>query len=390
MDIYRAMKGEITMFSPIKKAMKKSLLVFYVCISNLLSMNVAAQDTPLEIGVVGLTHTHVHWIFNSNSNPEFDIVGIVEPNKELAQRYADQYQFSMDMVYNTLEDLIEAKAPKAVTAFGTIYDHLEVVEICAPKGIHIMVEKPLAVNMEHAIRMKELAEKHQIHLLTNYETTWYPTTHKAYELLKKDTLIGDLRKVVVRDGHRGPKKIGVDAEFLEWLTDPVLNGGGAVIDFGCYGANLLTWIMVGERPNSVTAITTQQQAENNPNVDDEAIILLQYDETIAVIQASWNWPIGRKDMEVYGLTGVIYADNRNDLRVRIAKGYDGFDEEKMKLEERKAPYNDPFLYFTAVINGEIEADAFDLSSLENNMVVMEILDAAVKSAQSHQTVQLKP
>ena len=161
-----------------------------------------------------------------------------------------------------------------------------------------------------------------------------------------------MRKVIVRDGHKGPKKIGVDSEFLAWLTDPVLNGGGAITDFGCYGANLLTWIMEGDKPNRVTAITAQQQPENNPRVDDEAIILLTYDSLVAIIQASWNWPIGRKDMEIYGVKGAIYADNRSDLRVRITTGYDSFEEQKMKLPERETPYNDPFTYFSALINDE--------------------------------------
>lgn len=367
--------------------MKYSLV--FLTILQLLSMELFGQREPLEIGVVGLTHTHVHWIFGSASKEDFSIVGIVEPNKELAQRYATRYKFSMDIVYNTIEDLIEARQPAAVTAFGTIYDHLKIVEICAPKGIHVMVEKPLAVSLAHAQKMKALANKHSIHLLTNYETTWYPTNHKVYELIKQDTTIGALRKVIVRDGHKGPKKIGVDKEFLEWLTDPVLNGGGAVIDFGCYGANLLTWIMDGKRPNSVTAITQQLQPENNPKVDDEAIIILQYDTSNAIIQASWNWPIGRKDMEIYGLKGVIYSDNRNDLRVRKSVGYDGFTEERMTLTERKAPYNDPFAFFVAVINEEIQLSPYDLSSLENNMIVMEILDAAVRSANTNQTIKLK-
>ena len=351
--------------------------------------NMHSQKDPLTIGVVGLTHTHVHWIFNSNSKEEFDIVGIVEPNKELAKRYATQYEFPMDMVFDSLEDLIIAKKPQAVTAFGTIYDHLEIVEKCAPLGIHVMVEKPLAVSLDHAKKMKALAEKHGIHLLTNYETTWYPTTHKTQEIIKEGTVIGDLRKVIVRDGHKGPKKIGVDKEFLEWLTDPVLNGGGAITDFGCYGANLLTWIMEGERPNSVTAITAQQQPENNPNVDDEAIILLKYDSVVAIIQASWNWPIGRKDMEVYGLKGAILADNRNDMRVRISTGYDEYDEEVMKLEERKSPFDDPFVYFASIISGDVQPTSYDLSSLENNMIVVEILDAAIRSSKTNQTVFLK-
>ena len=348
-----------------------------------------SQDKPIQIGVVGLTHTHVHWIFNSNAKEAFEIVGIVEPNEELAKRYANQYEFSMEMVYNSLEELIAAKQPKTVTAFGTIYDHLKIVEICAPLGIHVMVEKPLAVSLEHAKKMKHLADKHGIHLLTNYETTWYPTNHTAYELIQEDSIIGDLRKIVVRDGHKGPKKIGVDDEFLEWLTDPVLNGGGAITDFGCYGANLLTWIMEGKKPNSVTAITMQQQPENNPEVDDEAIIILKYDTLVAIIQASWNWPIGRKDMEIYGLTGAIYADNRHDLRIRTSRGYDEFEEEVMKLSEREAPFNDPFVYLASVINGKVQPNPFDLSSLENNLIVMEILDAAIRSSKSGRSIQLK-
>lgn len=347
------------------------------------------QNEPLKIGVVGLTHTHVHWIFNSDSNEEFEIVGIVESDKALAKRYADQYKFSMDIVFDTLEALIEAKQPKGVTAFGTIYDHLQIVEICAPAGIHVMVEKPLAVNLEHAKKMKALADQYGIHLLTNYETTWYPTNHKAFNLIKQDTIIGDLRKIVLRYGHKGPKKIGVNKEFLDWLTDPTLNGGGAITDFGCYGANILTWIMEGQKPNSVTAITTQLQPENNPKVDDEAIIMLTYDSFVAIIQASWNWPIGRKDMEIYGVKGVIYSDNRNDLRLRIATGYDNFNEEKTTLPELKKPYHDPFVNFASVINGDVNPKPFDLSSLENNMIVMEILDAAIKSSSLNQSIELK-
>ena len=347
------------------------------------------QEKSIKIGVAGLSHTHVHWIFNSEPTEDFNIVGIVEPNRELAQRYADQYQFPMTKVFNTLEELIAVTQPDAVTAFGTIYDHLDIVETCAPKGIHVMVEKPLAVNLVHAQKMKGLADQHKIHLLTNYETTWYPTNHKAYDIIKEQSTIGALRKIVVRDGHRGPKKIGVDPEFLDWLTDPILNGGGAVTDFGCYGANLLTWFMEGQRPKTVTAITLQQQSENNPNVDDEAIILLTYpNNVVGVIQASWNWPIGRKDMEVYGLKGALFADNKHDLRIRIAEGYDGYNEEIVSLPDRDAPYHDPFAFFIAVLKDEISVHPNDLSALENNMIVMEILDAAIRSANSGQTIEL--
>ncbi len=364
----------------------KFLISFSIIL--LVSINLFAQKGPLKIGVVGLTHTHVHWILGREDIGDIQIVGIVEPNQELAKRYSEQYGYPMNIVFNTMEEMVATTHPVAVTAFGTIYNHLKVVETCAPLGIHIMVEKPLAVSLEHAKKMEVLAKKHNIHLLTNYETTWYPTNHEAYKLVNKDS-IGAIRKVVIRSGHKGPKKIGVNKEFLDWLIDPIQNGGGAITDFGCYGVNLMTWLMKGEKPLTVTAVTQQQQPENNPKVDDDATIILKYPKSNAIVQASWDWPIGRKDMEIYGLKGVIYADNRHDLRIRISEGYDGFREQSFKLEERKAPFNDPFSVFAAVIKNELTLKPFDLSSLENNMVVMEILDAAIRSAKTKKTIEIK-
>lgn len=346
------------------------------------------KSSPLEIAVIGLTHSHVGWVFDSNNKGNIEIIGIVEPNLDLAKRYSKAFNFSMDLVYSSMDKMLKQISPKAVTSFGTTYEHLEVVKKAAPKGIHVMVEKPLAVSVDHATKMQELANKHDIHLITNYETTWYPTTHKAFDLIKNKNIIGELRKIMLNYGHKGPKKIGINDEFLEWLTDPSLNGGGADFDFGCYGANILTWIMGGEKPKSVTAITKQLQAENNPEVNDESIILLEYESVVAVIQASWNWPIARKDMEIYGLKGAIYADNRNDLRIKISEGYDEFSESTMSLEEMPTPFNDPFLLLTALVRNEIKLKNYDLNSLENNMVVVEILDAARRSAKEKKTVFL--
>lgn len=365
---------------------QKKLFVFILSI--FMPIIITAQNAPIRIAVIGLTHTHVHWIFGSEKNGDIEIVGIVETNKDLAERYAKQHGYSMKMVFNTMEEMIEATHPEAVCAFGTIYEHLEVVEKVAPLGIHVMVEKPLAVSLEHAKKMEALSKKYNIHLLTNYETTWYPSNYEAYKLVEKDS-IGAIKKVVIRDGHKGPKKIGINKEFLDWLTDPIQNGGGAITDFGCYGINLMTWLMKGKKPLTVTAVTQQLQSKNNPKVDDDAIIILKYTNSNAIIQASWNWPIGRKDIEIYGLKGVIYADNRYDLRIRISEGYDGYIEQSFKLEERKAPFNDPFSLFASVIKNEITLEPFDLSSLENNMVVMEILDASITSAKTKKTIEIK-
>ena len=195
----------------------------------------------------------------------------------------------------------------------------------------------------------------------------------------------DPHKVVVHDGHQGPKEIGVNEEFLAWLTDPVQNGGGAVTDFGCYGANLLTWLTGGQRPLTVTAVLQQFKPDVYPQVDDEATILVEYPGAQGIIQASWNWPFNRKDMEVYGATGSVIAVDRATLRVRLP----GDERERTEvLPERESPHDDPFATLAAVVRGQLKPEPHDLSSLENNLLVVEILDAAKESARTGRRVAL--
>src|SRR5205814_8494644 len=143
--------------------------------------------------------------------------------------------------------------------------------------------------------------------------TWYASNRAAYDLVKENAL-GEIRKVVVHDGHSGPREINVAPEFFAWLTDSKLNGAGALFDFGCYGADLMTWLMNGAVPLTVTAVTQQIKPQIYPHVDDEATIILTYPRAQAIIQASWNWPFDRKDMEVYGETGEAITIRRDGLR----------------------------------------------------------------------------
>jgi predicted dehydrogenase len=278
----------------------------------------APSAAPLRIAVARLTHTHVHMLLGRPDRGDVRVVGIYEPDTAVARRYAAQYRLDPALFHPDLATLLDRTRPDAVAAFGSIREHLGVVEAAAPRGVHVMVEKPLAVSLDHARRMAALAARHRVHVLTNYETTWYPSTHAAYALVHPDAAIGPVRKLVVHDGHPGPREIGVPAEFLAWLTDPVENGGGALVDFGCYGANLATWLMRGEPPRTVTAVTQQIKPDVYPRVDDEATLVLTYPSAQAVVQASWNWPVARKDLEVYGRTGYVFTPDARTVRLRTA------------------------------------------------------------------------
>lgn len=341
------------------------------------------MGSSLKVGVVGLVHTHVHWILGREKVGDIEIVGIVEPNRALAEQYSKQHGYSMDIVFDTIEEMVEAAKPEAVTAFNTIYDHLSVVEFCAPKGIHVMVEKPLAVSLEHAQKMVELAKQHNIHLLTNYETSWYGSNEMAYQLVKQENKIGDISRIVFHTGHPGPIEIGCNQEFVEWLIDPELNGGGALTDFGCYGASLTTWLMAGKKPESVSCITRQFKPTLYPDVDDDALIVLNYANAEVIIQASWNWSHNRKDMEIYGKNGFVICENGQDMRI--------MEREEEGIYNHKAPplkngLHDPFAYLNQVVKQNFPIEPFGVSSLENNLIVMQILEIAKESAERRQVI----
>ncbi len=343
------------------------------------------KTTPVRTAIAGMSHGHVVWILRNWQRKDLEIVGFYEPDRALAQRYAEEFKFPMELVYNDLDTMLDTVKPEAVCAFGSIYDHLRVVEACAPRKIHVMVEKPLAVSLEHAEKMAALARAHGIHLITNYETTWYASTYAAHKIAIEEGNLGPIRKIVVHDGHWGPVEIGCNPEFLAWLTDPVLNGGGAVVDFGCYGANLITWLMGGAEPLSVTAVLQTLKPEIYPQVDDDATIILTYPHTQGIIQGSWNWPVGRKDMEIYGAHGYVMAVDALTMRTCLRSDR---AEKTLSLPPAPERVSDPFAYLAAVVRGEETVEPGNLWSLENNLSVVKILDAARLSARQGRTVTL--
>jgi len=341
-----------------------------------------AEEAPLRVALAGLVHGHASGFFDRfQHRADLQVVGIAEADRQLTSQFAKKYGLAPGLFYSDLEEMLKATHPQAVLAYTNTYDHRRVVEICARYGVHVMMEKPLAVSLEDARAIEEAARAGKIQVLVNYETTWYRSNQAAYDLVHEKA-IGEIRKVVVHDGHSGPKEIGVGPEFLAWLTDPKLNGGGALFDFGCYGADLATWLMDGRRPDSVTAVTQQIKPEVYPRVDDEATIIVTYPHAQAIVQASWNWPFSRKDMEVYGQKGYAITVGRDAVRVRLPEKEE-ISADAKPLEKTKG---DSVSYLRAVLLGGLKPEG--QSSLETNVIVTEILDAARQSAATGKTVSL--
>lgn len=352
------------------------------CLLILVHSDSAAQTPPLRVCVAGLVHGHVAGFMDAALHRnDITIVGIAEADTAVAGEYRRRYHLEEGKMFGSLEKMLEKQRPEAVVVFSTTFDHRSVVELCSRHGVHVMMEKPLAVSLEDAQAITTAARENNVTVLVNYETTWYRNTKDVYRIIHQNGL-GEIRKMVAHDGHRGPKEIGVGHEFLSWLTDPVLDGGGALMDFGCYGANLFTYLMDNQRPLTVTGITQQLKPQIYPRVDDEATIILTYPHAQGIIQASWNWPAGRKDLEIYGATASVRTVGRDLVRLRVGDE----PEKEMSSVPLDPPDDDPLSYLIAVVRGRLRPSG--LSSLENNLIVNEILEAARRSATTGQTIRL--
>jgi predicted dehydrogenase len=342
----------------------------------------AEESQPVRLAVAGLVHGHVEgFLRQAMGRKEVQLVGVWDGDRRLTAKYAAAYHLDSSIVFANLAEMLEQARPQAVMTFTSTFDHLKIVQLCAPRGIHVMMEKPLAVSLEPAREMAALANRHKIQLMVNYETSWYGSNRLAFQMAVSEKKLGQLRKIVFHTGHQGPREIGCPEEFLAWLTDPRLNGAGALYDFGCYGANLATWLLE-RRPDSVTAVTQQIKPTIYPKVDDEATLILTYPGSQVIIQASWNWPFGRKDMTIYGTEGWFYAKDKENCLLNLEKQ----PEQSVVAAPLSPPFDDPISMVAAVAQGKAAPNA--LSSLENNLVVTEILEAARESAKRGKTIIL--
>ncbi len=360
--------------------MKHTIRLF--CLFLMLFQQVAYGESLLKVVVAGLNHDHVYLLLNLYKEKKVDIIGIAEENSTLADKIQAQYNLPKSIFYSDLGSLLKKVIPDVVLAYNPTNEHLHIAEICLPLRIPVMVEKPLATTVADAKRIAALSKKNKTAFLVNYETTWYKSNQQIKQLVDKNE-VGRITRMVVKDGHEGPKEIGCSNYFLAWLTDPQQNGGGALMDFGCYGANLMTWIKNGERPISVTAITQHLKPEIYPKVEDDATIILNYkDGSTGIIQASWAWPYSVKDLQVFGTKAQLYAQNDKRLLKYIQHN------DQPIVIPTDLPYFEHHIQYLAHILKEQQPPENDLGSINNNVTVVEILEAAKRSAKEGKAILL--
>lgn len=342
----------------------------------LLAMPLAAQE---KIAVAGLVHSHVWGHLGKMIKGEpARLVGIAETNPDLIAE-AKKAGAADSLIYADLKKMLDETKPDIVWAFVPNNKHLEIVQACAPRKIHVMFEKPLASTYKDALAIRDLANKHGIYVLTNYQMAWWAANYTAKAQADAGALgrVWRLRGVV---GHGGPGSQGARSKyFFEWLTDPVANGAGSLMDFGCYNALWSLWYL--GRPETVYAQVNHLRPETFPKVEDNATMVLHYKNGAGLFEGSWDLPRSFQDLEIFGLSGSLYMQN-GKVELRKSRG----PAETLAIEPLPAERAEPIAYMIHCIRNKKAPEG--LVGLDINVGVNEIIEAAKMSVKTGKAIPL--
>ena len=344
-----------------------------------------AQDPKIRIAVIGLDHDHVWGLLKDlAADPQSEFVAIAEADQDLTGKAKSQVPATVKFYSDYVRMLDEVK-PQAVIITTENDRHLQIVRELTKRHIHVSMEKPMATNAADAREMQRLADAAGIKMMVNYWNAWTPSSHALFHRVK-DGDIGPVRRIIVQYGHQGPKEIGVSQQFASWLYDPAKNGAGALMDFGCYGAEWALWLK--GKPSRVYATARTLKTDQHNLVEDDATIVLDYPDATVIVEPSWDWPYGMDRVYVFGSKGSLLA-TRDDLfsRLTSAEKTATPDGDRIALEPPSRENSSPVDYFVSRIAQDRPIE--DPLTAKLNVEVMEILDAAKESIKTGRPVDLR-
>lgn len=351
-----------------------------VLLAALFAAAACAQDT--RIAVIGLVHSHV-WgqlprMVKGDVAKLVAIAETVQPLIDQAKQVESRGNADVP-IYADYKKMLDEVKPDVVWAFVENNRHLEIVEACAPRKIHVIFEKPLASSLKDALAIRELARKHDIKVMTNYQMAWWGANYQAKKLADSGELgrVWRLRGIVGHGGPGGPT--GLNKYFFDWLTDPEKNGAGSLMDFGCYNALWSLWYL--GKPESVYAQVNHLRPETFPKVEDNATMVLHYPNGVGIFEGSWDLPRGFQDLEVFGLGGSVYMMNG---KVEQRKGR---ETREVAIEPLPPERADPISYMVDAIRNHKPIEG--LVALDVNVDVVRIIEAAKESVKTGRAVKLQ-
>ena len=321
---------------------------------------------PIRIGVAGLTHGHVGGLANAfRKHDAFETVavadktGLLEAFEGYPAKYADW------------REMLDKESLDALVVTSDNVESVEIAEAALDRGIHCLIEKPMASTAKDADRLLAAQKRSGKTLFVNWPLAWSPWLYDFKARLDAGE-IGHPFHFRMRLGHQGPKEIGCGPEFVSWLYDEKLNGGGAIADFGSYGCVAARYLF--GMPETVYAVRGNLTKDYDVS-DDHAVIVLKYPKADAVLEGTWatyGFDSGPNAV-VHGAKGTLAAFGKE-----VEKAVAG--AEKTRTEPTALPAPDVAQAFFACI--ETGGAPAGITHPEIAADACRILDAALRSTAS--------
>lgn len=351
----------------------------------------------IRIGMIGIGGMGGHHFNCHLDNPRMEVVATCDIIAERAQNAAERAGLSMEHAYTDFKEMIDNEQLDAVDIATPNYWHSVIAVYAMDHGLHVFCEKPDAVSVEEANKMKEASERNNKVLMVMRNNRYY--TNSAY--LKKfiaDGGCGDIycgRCGWIR--RRGiPGKGG-------WFTTKALSGGGPLIDLGVHMIDLSIWLMGNPTPVSVSGCTFNKFADDSAesdsehskfgdandegtfDVEDLAMGFIRFDNGACLqIEFSWASNIENENrfVELRGTkAGVTWCDNG---KAKIFGEENGHLSDEVFSAGMGDGHRAALLHFTRIILDGAEPDYVP----EQGVNMIKILEAMYKSAETGKEVLL--
>ncbi len=336
------------------------------------------MGNDLRIGIMGLSHDHVwDFIAHAKSNTTVQIVAAADADSDLR---AKAERTGITKTHPDPFKMLEKNELDAVAIFGDNRSGTEYGIAAAKKGLHILLEKPMAADYADAVALYSAAKSAGVKLMINWPFAWWPNLQHALSMIRRGK-IGNIFQINYRAAHCGPRELGCSPQFVDWLYDPHRNGAGVIMDYCCYGA-ALTCMFLG-LPNRVSTIAGRLRKNDLP-AEDNAVMIMQHATAISTATASWTQSGHMTSYEpiFYGDKGTLMASN-GKLYLADAEADKGVGIRCPALTEGM---RDPLDHFVAVIRNEVSL--MEICSAEVALMAQHVLTAGILSANTNQVISL--
>jgi predicted dehydrogenase len=353
-----------------------------------------------RLAIIGFAHMHINNVASLfAAHPQVEWVGCADTIPALPELRVAPYtrdwnrahlmqELTIPRYYDDYRHLLAQEAPDIVIVTTENAQHPAVVESCAAAGANVCVEKPMAMSLAHALRMVRACRAAGTTLAVNWPLTWSPAARKAKALVDAGQ-IGRVLEVKWRTGHNGPlgsgaRHAGVDDEAspmdgvelaATWWHQEAA-GGGAMLDFCCYGALASRWL-IGQQ--AVAALGMKANLNSDwCDANDNGAILVRFPRAMALIEGTWTTvDHGGPTSLVYGTTGTLVVERSEGAQVvRIGRGH-GESEilQPDPLPEGRTTIAEEFIHHL-----ETGEPLHPTLGADFNLEVMAVLDAGLRAA----------